>query len=147
MKPLFLLLTLAFLSGCDKSYTYVQYGKKFDGKTFNGDIVPYPSKTIKAASDAEAYKKALLTFGNRVLVSKRMLSEVADSNELRNYTPFPYGYELLTPDGKRVSSILEREMRLKVQEEAFDSLTRWAKLIIPHGTLSREEVLNHDQVK
>lgn len=146
MKQLFLLLALVLLLGCDKPYTYVQYGRKFDGKAFNGAIVSYPPKTIKAASDVEAYKKALLTFGNRVLASKRMLQEVTDSSELNNYTPFPYGYGLFTKDGKSVRSILKKEIRLKVQEEAFDSLARWAGLIIPHSTLSREEVLNRDQV-
>jgi hypothetical protein len=147
MKQCYPLAFLVLLFGCDKRYTYTQYGRAFDGKTFEGKVIPYGQEIITARSDADAYKKALLKFGSRIVLSKEMLARMTDSSELSSYSPYPYCYVLLAADGKRVSSTVRKDDRFKAQQEAFKLLEDRVKMSGRHITLSRQEVLARDLIK
>ena len=138
-RSLFVLL-LPILFGCNQRYTYIQYGKTFDGK-----VLPNKREVINAKSDLEAYKKSMLKFGGRLMASKEMVSQITDSSQLRTYTPFPYCYTLLTPDGEKVSNVIDKQSRIVAQKEALKLLQKAAK----HAQFSvrEEEIVDRDLIK
>jgi hypothetical protein len=137
---LFVLVLSTILVGCEQRYIYTQFGK-----TRKGQVSPNKQETIKAKSDIDAYERAMLEFGSRILASKQIVSTITDSNQLKTLTPFPFCYTLLTLDGEKVSNRISINERIEVQEKVVRLLEEKARL--QGVSLSKYEIVNHDELK